>query len=247
MRKLGLIGGLGPESTIPYYRDIVFGVQERVGEHLFPPMTIESLDVYRVLELCGRRDLDALTAYLGRGLDALAAAGAEFAAISANTPHIVFDRLVDRSPLPLVSIVEASCAEARRRGLGRIGLLGTLFTMREDFFAEPFERAGMSVVRPTGAEQETIQARIADELELGVVRPDTVAELTGIVERLVRQEGIESVVLGCTELPLALSDENSPVPCLDTATIHVAALVEAILDGGDAAPGDRDPEGRADR
>ena len=240
MRKLGLIGGIGPESTIPYYRGIVFGVQERMGERVFPPMTIESLDVYRVLELCEGRRFDELVDYLGDGLDALAAAGADFAALSANTPHIVLGRLQERSPLPLVSIVEAARAEAQRRGLGRVGLLGTIFTMREEFFAEPFERAGITVVRPDADEQELIQARISDELELGVVRPETVDELCAIVAGLRRRAGIEAVVLGCTELPLALGDGNSPVPCLDTGEIHVRALIDEILDDGAR---DGDPAG----
>lgn len=230
MKKLGLIGGIGPESTVLYYTYIVYGVQERMGGRAFPPVTIESLDVYRVLDLCARRDFDTLVDYLGQGLDALAAAGADVAALSANTPHIVFDRLTARSPLPLISIVEAALAEARRRGLQRVGLLGTLFTMREDFFAEPFEQADIAVVRPTSGEQQLIQARIADELELGIVRPETVAELRAIITRLKREVGIDAVVLGCTELSLALSDENTPVPCLDTVDCHVKALVDAIVE-----------------
>ena len=117
MKKLGLIGGMGPESTIPYYHDIVYGVQEAIGEQAFPELTIESVNVFKVLGLCKEQKYDELTKYLIRAIDNLAKSGADFAALSANTPHIVFDRLKEQSPIPLISIVEATCEEAKRRGL----------------------------------------------------------------------------------------------------------------------------------
>ena len=119
MKKLGLIGGVGPESTIPYYRSIVNGVKDRVGRPYLPPLTIESLSCFEVIRMSSESDTEGLTAYLLAGIRNLAAAGA---ALACNTGHLVFDELQKASPIPLVSIVEATCAEAVRRGYkkGRI-------------------------------------------------------------------------------------------------------------------------------
>ena len=229
MRKLGLVGGMGPESTVPYYKGIVYGVQQRLGRDCFPPLTIESIDVFEMLGLCAAQKYDELTDYLLRALDHLAACGCDFAALSANTPHVVFDELSRRASLPLLSIVDAARDCAVRRGVRALGLLGTRFTMEGSFFREPFERAGIRVAVPDAAEREWIQARIEGELERGVVREDTREGFVRIIRRMQAERGIEAVALGCTELPMLLSDEVSPVPCLDTLRIHVDALVEEII------------------
>ena len=230
MKKLGLIGGMGPESTIPYYHDIVYGVQEAIGEQAFPELTIESVNVFKVLGLCKEQKYDELTKYLMRAIDNLAKSGADFAALSANTPHIVFDRLKEQSPIPLISIVEATCEEAKRRGLKKIGLLGTIFTMTGEFFKAPFIKKGIEVIVPTESEMELINEKISAELELGIVKDETLTAFQQIIARMRDEDGIEAIVLGCTELPLLLNDEVSPVPCLDTMQIHIHAIVETILD-----------------
>lgn len=230
MKKLGLIGGMGPESTIPYYHDIVYGVQEALGESVFPELTIESVNVFKVLGLCKEQKYDELIAYLMGAIDNLAKSGADFAALSANTPHIVFDRLKEQSPIPLISIVEATCEDAKRRGLKKIGLLGTIFTMAGEFFKAPFIENGIEVIVPTESEMELINEKISAELELGIVKDETLTAFQHIITRMRDEEGIEAIVLGCTELPLLLNDEVSPVPCLDTMQIHIQAIVETILD-----------------
>ena len=227
MRKLGLIGGTGPESTVPYYRGIVFAVQRETGN--FPPLTIESVSVFDVLRLCGAGEYEKLTGYLLEAVRNLAGAGAEVAALTGNTPHIVFDRLQALSPIPLVSMVEATCRETVRRGLDRVGLLGTIFTMEEEFFRVPFREQGIQVAVPTRAEREYLNRVIADELELGTVREESRARVLAMVERMAREDGIQAVILGCTELPMLLSDRNSPVLCLDTMEIHINTLVGEIL------------------
>lgn len=230
MKKLGLIGGMGPESTIPYYHDIVYGVQEALGESVFPELTIESVNVFKVLGLCGEQKYDELTAYLMDAIHNLAKSGADFAALSANTPHIIFDRLKEQSPLPLISIVEATCEEAKRRGLKKIGLLGTIFTMTGEFFKSPFVQNGIAVIVPTESEMELVNEKISTELELGIVKDETLTAFQQIITRMRDEDGIEAIVLGCTELPLLLNDEVSPVSCLDTMQIHIQAIVETILD-----------------
>lgn len=230
MKKLGLVGGMGPESTIPYYHDIVYGVQEKIGRNAFPELTIESVNVFEVLSLCGEEKYDELTNYLLNAIRNLEKSGADFAALSANTPHIVFDRLKEQANIPLVSIIEACCDEAKRQKLSKIGLLGTIFTMKGTFFKKPFEESGIKVIVPTDDEMQYINEKISQELELGIVKPDTLQSFQRIITRMKEEQGIEAIVLGCTELPLLLNDEVSPVPCLDTMKIHVQTLIDRIVE-----------------
>lgn len=231
MKKLGLVGGMGPESTIPYYHDIVYGVQEALGKSIFPELSIESVNVFEVLRLCGEKKYDELTEYLIRAINNLAKSGADFAALSANTPHIVFDKLKEQSPIPLISIVEAACEEARRRELKKIGLLGTIFTMTGEFFKIPFVKNEIQVTIPSESEMELINDKISTELELGIVKEETLLSFQKVISRMKDEDGIEAIVLGCTELPLLLNDEVSPVPCLDTMQIHINSIIKNILEG----------------
>ena len=229
MKKFGLVGGMGPESTIPYYHDIVYGVQEALGELIFPELSIESVNVFEVLRLCGEKQYDKLTEYLLGAINNLAKSGADFAALSANTPHIVFDKLKEQSPIPLISIVEATCEEAKLRGLKKIGLLGTIFTMTGEFFKAPFVKNGIQIIVPTESEIELINDKISTELELGIVKEETLLFFQKVISRMKDEDGIEAIVLGCTELPLLLNDEISPVPCLDTMQIHVRSIIKTIV------------------
>ncbi|MGN0352046.1 MAG: aspartate/glutamate racemase family protein [Roseburia sp.] len=207
MKKLGLVGGMGPESTIPYYHDIVYGVQKVSGKSLFPELSIESVNVFEVLRLCSEKRYDELTEYLMGAISNLAKSGADFAALSANTPHIVFDKLKEQSPIPLISIVEATCEEAKHRELKKIGLLGTIFTMTGEFFKAPFVKNGIQVIIPLESEMELINNKISTELELGIVKEETLLSFQKVISRMKDEDGIEAIVLGCTELPLLLNDE----------------------------------------
>ncbi len=229
MKKLGLIGGIGPESTVAYYRKIIHGVQDRQGKENLPRVSIESLSAFQVFSFCRAGRLDDLENYVLDAIRNLAAGGADMAALTGNTPNIVLDRVRLRSPIPIISAIDATCDEAVRRGLSSLGLLGTVFTMTNTFFKEPFERRGIKVVVPSDAQIAYIQSKIEAELEHGVVKQDTQADFVSIIDDLRASSGIEQIALACTELPLILSDNNSPVPCLDTMEIHVEALVHALV------------------
>lgn len=230
MKKLGLVGGMGPESTIPYYHDIVYGVQNKIGENFFPNLTIESINVFDVLRLCNEQKYDELTDYLMKAINTLIKSGADFVALSANTPHIVFDRLKEQSSVPLVSIVEVTRDEAVRLNKRKLGLLGTIFTMTGDFFKKPFCNSNIEIITPTTEEMEYINCKISSELELGIVKKDTLQGFQKIIKRMMEDDGIEAIILGCTELPLLLNDEVSPVPCLDTMKIHIQHLIDWIVE-----------------
>lgn len=227
-----MLGGVGPESTIPYYRGIIYGVQKKVGRPYFPPLTIESLSTFEVLRMSSQGLREELTGYLLAGVRNLEAAGADFGALACNTGHMVFKESQTQSSIPLVSIVDVTCAEAQRQSFTKLGLLGTAATMDGVFFKRPFERAGMEIATPSDAEKEWIEQKITDELEFGIVKPETVSEFQKIVKRMMERNGIQAVILGCTELPMLFTDAALPVPVLDTMQIHIAVLVEKIMEDG---------------
>ncbi len=229
MRKLGLIGGTGPESTLIYYRRLTESIQREAGETAIPPMTIENRSAFEVFDYCGSGDMDGLTDYLLEGLNSLAAAGAEFAALTANTAHIVFDRLEKSSPLPLLSSITSTRRAVKDAGVRSVALLGTEFTMVNDFLAAPLREDGVHVAVPDGEEITYIQEKIASELEHGVVKDETRDGFLRIIDRLIADDQVELVILACTELPLLFGDDTLPVPALDTIEPHVADLTAAIL------------------
>jgi aspartate racemase len=238
---VGIIGGLGPESTIDYYRRILEAC-ERVDPGTAPSIVIDSLDVRRALHLVAT-DRPALVEYFLASLRRLAGAGADFAAISANTPHIVFDDLAARSPVPLVSIVEACAQEAQRRGLRRLALLGTRFTMEAPFYPAVCARYGIGVTPPDAAELAWVHERYVGELLKGEFRDDTRQQFVSLVGLLQGRHGIDGVILGGTELPLLLSTPViAGVPALDTTALHVAAIV-GRLQQVDAMPREPDRPG----
>ena len=230
MATVGIVGGLGRESTIDYYSRILKAWEE-CDPSSAPSMVIDSLDVQRALRLVGT-DRPALIEYFLASLCRLAGAGVDFAVISANTPHIVFDELADRSPVPLMSIVEVCAQEARRRGLGRLALLGTRFTMEAPFYPGVCARYGITVVPPNDTDREWIHERYVGELLKGEMREDTRRQFVSLVGRLRDEEGIDGVILGGTELPLLLSAPViADVPALDTTALHVAAIVKRLRTG----------------
>ena len=230
MKTLGLVGGIGPESTIEYYRFILDGYRARVPDGSAPHLIIDSIDVNHGLAMLAAGDRAGLADYIAASVDRLARAGAEIALIAANTPHIVFDEVQRRASVPMLSIVAATCAQAEKLGLKRLGLLGTGFTMRAEFYPETFARAGLELIAPREAERDFVHEKYIGELLKNKFEPTTRTAILEIMERMRADDGIEAVILAGTELPLLLRGaEPEGLPFLDTTLIHVAAAVEAIL------------------
>lgn len=155
MKTIGIIGGIGPEATVEYYRQIVSAYQKETRDGSYPPVLINSIDMKRMLDLIGSGRLEEVTEYLACEVRRLALAGADFGLLAAGTPHVVFDEVSERSPIPLISIVEAACAEAHALGLKRLGLFGTRFTMEGRFYPEVCRRHGVELVAPSEDERRT--------------------------------------------------------------------------------------------
>ena len=228
MTTLGIVGGIAPESTIDYYRRLIAAYRTRSGGDN-PHLLINSIDVNRLLALAGAGQLDAMADYLTEAVAALARAGAGVALFASNTPHLVFDQVQQRSPIQLISIVEAAGTAAAAMGLRRVGLLGTRFTMQAAFYPAVFARHGVAVVPPAADEQELVHTRYVGELVEGVFNDSTRTQLLEATGHMVRRDSLDGVILAGTELPLLLRTGTAHgVPLLDTTGIHVAAAVAAL-------------------
>ncbi len=229
MKTLGIVGGIGPESTLEYYRSIIAAYRAREQDGSYPHVIINSINMKRLVDLITANELAEVAEYLSGEVRTLERAGADFGLLAANTPHIVFEELRRRSPIPLISIVEATRDAAEALGLKRIGLFGTRFTMRAGFYQDAFNEAGMTLVVPEEREQEYIHEKYMGELVPGVFLPETRERLLSIADRLIERESIEGLILGGTELPLILRDEtHGGIPLLDTTRIHVNAAVAQL-------------------
>lgn len=227
---LGIVGGIAPGSTIDYYRLLIDRYRERRSDGSYPSLIINSIDLQRFLALVAAGDHPALIDYLVEQVHTLERAGAGLGLFASNTPHLVFDDVQRRSPIPLVSIVEATADAASSQGLRRVGLLGTRFTMEGGFYPAVFERHGVAVVTPQADARTFVHDHYMQEFVQGVFRDETRRALVDIVEQMAQRDGIDAVVLGGTELPLLFRDGVAPsVPQLDTTRIHVERALTVML------------------
>lgn len=229
MKTLGLIGGTGPESTIDYYRLLTAQYREK-ADGASPPVIINSVDLKRMIAWMSADELDKVTDYLVGEFEKLEKAGVDFAALTANTPHIVFDDLKERVKLPLISIVEAACERAQDLGFKSVGLFGTRYTMQALFYPKVFSRTDIKLVTPNAEEQEYIHEKYFGELLKDTFLPETRARFLAIADDMKAREGIEALILGGTEIPLLLrTEEHNGIQLLDTTRIHVDRLIEEML------------------
>lgn len=229
MKTLGLIGGTGPESTIDYYRLLTAQYREK-ADGASPPIIINSVDLKRMIAWMGANELDKVTDYLVAQFETLEKAGVDFAALTANTPHIVFDELKSRVNLPLISIVEAACERAQALRFKSVGLFGTRYTMQAPFYPKVFARTDIKLVTPNAEEQDYIHDKYFGELLKDTFLPETRAKFLNIAEEMKARDGVEAIILGGTEIPLLLrTEEHNGVQLLDTTRIHVDRLIEEML------------------
>ncbi len=225
-----MIGGLGPESTIDYYQKIIALYRERTRNGSYPEFIIKSVNLRKGLDFMDANDLAGMADYLLEAIGRLARAGADFGLISANTPHIVFDELASKSPIPLISIVEATCAAAKARKLKRLALFGTRYTMQGTFYAKVFSREGIELLVPEPNDKDYIHDKYMNELVPGKFLSETRSGLLAIVDRMKAKNDIDGVILAGTELPLILRDpDHNRIPFLNTTKIHVKAAVDEML------------------
>ena len=224
MKKIGIIGGLGPESTIEYYRGIIDTFRHSHNQQL-PEIILYSASVTDLLNLVSEKKWEDLVDYIVKRLAALKSAGAEFAIRSANTPHIVVDDVAAKSPLPLLSIVQETYKKTETLDIKKIGLIGTKFTMESSFYSKTFSKGEIQVIVPNVDEQEYIHNKLMTEIECGIIKDETREGLLAIIHRMKEQHQIEGIILGCTEFPLILKESAFGIPFLNTTAIHIESIV----------------------
>lgn len=224
-KRIGILGGISAESTSEYYERITRGYYRREGDYYFPEIAIFSLDFQRFTDFENADDLDGYVDYIMSGVRALERAGVDFLLMAANSPHSVFERVEVLAEVPMLSIVRVTAEEAKREGLRKLLLLGIEYTMKRPFYRRGCEEYGISVVVPSEGEQHQIDRIIFEELARGVRSRESKAWLLELVGRY----EVDGVILGCTELPLLLVQDDADVRLLDTVEIHTRAALDAAL------------------
>jgi aspartate racemase len=229
MKTLGLIGGMSWESTVPYYRLINEGVKQGLGGLHSAKLVLYSVDFAEVEHLQQTGDWTAAGALLAQAAQKLEGAGAEAVVLCTNTMHKVANAIESAVQIPLLHIADPTAARIRQAGLSKVGLLGTRFTMEQDFYKDRLEQQyGLKVLVPSAADRETVHRVIYEELCLGQVRASSRAQYQRVMADLVAQ-GAQAIILGCTEISLLMGPEDAPVPLFDTTAIHAQSAVDWAL------------------
>lgn len=229
MKIIGLIGGMSWESTVPYYRQINETIKERMGGLHSAKIILYSVDFHEIERLQHAGDWDAAGKILANAARSLETAGAAFLVLCTNTMHRVASSIETAVAIPLFHIADPTAAEIKRAGHSTVGLLGTRFTMEQAFYRDRLsERHGLRVIVPDSDDRATIHRIIYEELCLGVVTPDSRGEYRRIIKNLASQ-GAEAIILGCTEISLLVSQQDSEIPLFDTTAIHARAAAEEAL------------------
>lgn len=228
MKRIGILGGTSPESTVSYYERITREYTRRFGDYAYPEILIYSVSFQEFVDWQKAEDWEAMAAKMQEGFQHLAAAGAEIGLIAANTLHRVFDAVANESPIPLINIVDATAVAIKRKNCETVGLLGTRYTMQGAFYVDRLASHGISTLIPEKNQQQEIHRVIYEELTRGIMKPSSKGHYLTIIDSL-KERGAEGIILGCTEIPLLVQDRDCNLPLFDTAAIHADAALEEAL------------------
>ena len=227
-KRIGILGGMSPESTAEYYRHITHAYTDRFGDFSFPEIIIYSVNFQPYVDWPKEDRWDLVAEGLSQAAQSLEAAGADFIVIATNTMHLVFDQVQANVNIPMLSLLDAVGETILARGLKTVGLLGTRFTMEKTFYHQALARKGISVLVPEADQRTYVDNVIYNELTAGQIKDDSRSGLVTIINRLA-ERGAEGVVLGCTEIPLLVGEDDVEVPLLDTTAIHAEAALDYAL------------------
>lgn len=228
MKTIGLIGGMSWESTVTYYQLINEGIKEALGGLHSAKVLLYSVDFYEIEALMSRGAWEEAADLLGGVAKRLEDAGADMVLICTNTLHKVAPQVQARLRVPLVHIAEAAAETLAARGITRVGLLGTKYTMTQEFYRDKLTERGIDVLIPEGEDIDLVNRVIFDELCLGIVKEDSKADYLRVIA-LLQSRGAQAILLGCTELGLIVSQEDISLPLFDTTVIHAKKAVELAL------------------
>ncbi len=229
-KRIGILGGLTPESTVPYYTHIIHRYEEMFHNQAYPEVVVFSVSFQRFEDWMAVEDWESMELELAKGLRALHGAGADFAVIATNTMHNLYEKLDSRNIIPLLSLVDATGAEVKKAGIKKVGLIGTKFAMNKPYYREGLAKYGIKVVVPDEEDQKEVGRVIFEELAYGILKDESRKNYLAIMDRL-KRDGAQGVILGCTEIPLLIKQEHTKIPVFDTTTIHAEAALQFALKG----------------
>lgn len=228
MKKVGIVGGLGPASTIDYYREIIDNYRKVNGDDNYPEMVIDSINMGELVKNIETQAYEKVADQLLKSITNLKNAGADFAAIASNSPHIVWDMIEDRTPLPLISIIDAACDHIISRNYKKVLIFATKFTMRNGLYSKALSARNLGWVLPNEEDIETLGNIIYPNLENGIVIEEDKHKMIVIAEKYIEKYGADSVLLGCTEIPLMIKSGDVSVPVINTTRIHIQKICDML-------------------
>ncbi len=231
MKRIGILGGIGPESTVQYYRFLIQQFKERQSTEDYPEIILHSINMTEMLSYVFSEDLDGLVSFLQKRVQLLEKSGVDYVAMASNTPHLVFDQLANSVQVPMISIVEETCKRISKASIKKLGLLGTKSTMSKGFYQKTGKRHGLEIIIPAEEAQDYVNEKYFGELVFNQIFPETKNRLIQIARELENKYGIQGLILGGTELPLILKHEDfKQIKVFDTTQIHVNAILDRMLE-----------------
>lgn len=229
-KKIGIVGGLGPASTIEYYRDIIENYRKRFGDDCYPEIVIESVNMQDMISCIKAGEYHILAEKLLRSISNLEKAGADAAAIASNSPHIAWDLINNKTNIPVLSILDATCAYILKHRFQKVLIFATEFTMRNGMYGKALTDRGIDWVLPDEADIETLGKIIYPNLENGIVIAEDKKRMVAIAEKYIQQQQCDALLLGCTEIPLMIKENDVSVPVINTTKIHIDRISEYLLE-----------------
>ena len=228
MNKIGIIGGIGPASTVEYYNGIIYGYRKLTNDENYPHIFINSINMTEMLNYIADKEIDNLIKFLFNEIQNLVKIGADFIAIASNTPHMVIDELTEKINVPIISIVDETCNYVKNLNLKKVLLTGTLFTMQNNFYQKYFRKNNIECIVPNDDEKTRIQKIIFPNLENGIIIEKDRQLFRDLCNKIIIENDIDGIILGCTELPLMIKNEDFNITVIDTMEIHIKSILEKI-------------------
>lgn len=230
MKKVGIIGGLGPASTIDYYREIIDGFRKVKGDDQYPEIVIDSINMGELVSGIEAYDFSSVAGQLQKSIANLERAGASFAAIASNSPHIVWDLIKDKTPIPLISIIDATCDHIINHNYNKVLIFATKFTMKNGLYSNALSGRNVDWILPDKEDIEILGDIIYPNLENGIVIETDKYRMISIAEKYIKLHGADSLLLGCTEIPLMIKPGDVSVPVINTTEIHIEKICDTLLE-----------------
>lgn len=229
MKKVGIVGGIGPASTIDYYREIVESYREINGDDNYPEIVIDSINMRELIIGIETNNFNSVANQILRSISNLEKAGAKFAAIASNSPHIVWDLIKDKTSIPLLSIIDATCDHIVRQNYKKVLIFATKFTMKNGLYSKALTEKNIGWILPNEEDIETLGDIIYPNLENGIVVEEDKQKMVNIAGRHIEKYGADSILLGCTEIPLMIKPNDVSVPVINTAQIHIEKICDVLM------------------